>query len=135
MHAAEIADLRRAFEAAREFTNYVGPDQDAKRSVTLRTPTDHQVKLAALRAGIESMADPAALALLERALLEVAIVGWANLQQSDIVDTASADAMPFDAALVAPLLDAHPDWFTKCVTDLFERLAARTAAKARASKN
>lgn len=136
MHPVEIADLRRAFEAAREFTLYVGPtDDDAKRSVTLRTPTDHQVRIAGLRAGVAGQADPAALALLERALLELAVIGWSGMRQSDAVPTASADPMDFAPELVGLLLDARPDWFREATSELFQRLAARSTARADAAKN
>jgi hypothetical protein len=135
MHAVQIADLRKAFEQSREFTLYVGPAQEPRRSVTLRVPTEHQVKLAGLRCGIAGREDPAALALLERALLQGAIVGWSNLLQCDLVPSASAEPMPWAEDLVPVLLDAQPDWWREPTEGLFERLAQRNAQRDAAAKN
>lgn len=135
MHANELHDLRRAFEAAREFTLPVGPE-DAKRTVTLRTPTEHQLKLCALRAGVSGPAqDLASMAVLERSLLELCIVGWAAFSQADVVAGGSADPLPFDAAATGLLLDAQPAWFAPAGAELFTRLAQRGSEREEAAKN
>ena len=136
MDAVALADLRRAFEAAREFTLYVGPEHaNPRRSVTLRTPTEHQVRLAALRSRAGALGSSEVLhAQLERDLLEHCICNWAGMQAADIVEGQGGD-LPFAPAVVPLLLDAQPGWFTVPAAELLRRLADRQERAEAGAKN
>lgn len=134
--AVTLADLRRAFDAAREFTLYVGPDDATpRRSLTLRLPTEHEVRVASLRAGVRTMSDPAALALLERQLLVQSVVGWAGMRRCDLLPHEPADALEFHPGAVELLLDAQPEWFKQPAGELLERISARAQQRDAAAGN
>lgn len=136
MDAVTLADLRRAFDAAREFTVYVGPEADApRRSVTLRTPTDYQVRVAAMQAGVAGRSDPAGMEILQRTLLERSVVAWAGIRRADILAGDSAELLDFHADAVPLLLDAQPDWFAEPTAQLLARLAERNRQRETSSGN
>lgn len=134
MNSAAIDDLRRAAQAVREFTLPLGPEEDG-RTITLRTPTPYEVRLAALRTGATEKPDPAALVVLERSLLQLGVIGWAGLRQSDIVPGGTADLLEFDAQITDLLLDAQPEWCKAPVAEMYAKLAARAAIRDEAQKN
>lgn len=136
MDAVTLADLRRSFESQREFTLYVGPEADTpRRSLTLRLPTQHEVRVASLRAGVRNMSDPAALALLERQLVIQCVVGWAGMRRSDLQLADGAEALDFHPGAVDLLLDAQPDWFRQPAAELFERISRRDQERDAAAGN
>lgn len=134
MDAITIADLKRATEAARETTLTVGAP-GAGKTITLRVPTAHEVKLAGMRSGVAAKTDVAALSVLERTLLCGAIVAWVNLVQTDVLPGAPAEPLPCLPEACALLLDAQPEWEQALSNALFAALAARVSIKAAAEKN
>lgn len=137
MDAVTLADLRRAFEQQREFTLYVGPEADTpRRSLTLRLPTQHEVRIASLRAGVRTMSDPAALALLERQLVIQSVVAWAGMRRADLqLPADGTDTLEFHPGAVELLADAQPDWFKQPAAELFDRIARRDQERDAAAGN
>lgn len=143
----DIADLQRQAMAAREYAVAIGPPDpvEAARSIRMRVPTEHEIKLAALRAGVDRLTDAAAPAVLERALLVQAIIGWSNLQCADVLPAdglpgaehapAPTEPLAFAPAAVSLLLDAQPAWADTLQRGLYARLKQRAAQRESAAKN
>lgn len=130
----ELDDIRRQALAAREFERAVD-----HATFTLRIPTRHEVTIAVRRAAAKTLAgdsDPAHLLLLERMLLEAAIVRWSGLTVRDILPAHElAEDLPHEPGAVGLLLDAQPDWARELGMALFDRMAARRDAQDTAAKN
>lgn len=129
-----LAELRRATQAAREFTVPIGPVGEG-RSVNLRLPTEHELKVAGYRAGLGAVPDAAAVPVLQRALLCAGVVEWSNITQADVLATSPAEPLPLRPMAVEMLLDAHPDWEVALAAEMSERLRKRQQTKAEAEKN
>lgn len=133
----DLADLKRLATAAREFSVPVGPEA-APRHITLRTPTDHELTLAARRAGMHQATDDVtATIILERALLCECIVAWSGVVIGDVLPESDQAAEPLvhEAGAVPLVLDAQNDWAQTLWLALVERLAQRKAVKDTAEKN
>ena len=124
----DFADLMRRANAQRESVF----DAGGGRSITLRLPTEHQMRVAVLRAG---RTDAAAWAVMQRALLEQGIVAWSGVTLADLLTNGGDEAVDWDAAAVPLLLDGRPDIATALAADLTRRMAERTAAKDAAAGN
>lgn len=125
----ELEDIRRQAMAAREFEKVVDHG-----SFWLRLPTRYEVTLAARRAGGNE--DPASLLILERALVELAIVRWSGVNIKDVLpDEAQDEPLPHSPDAVRILLDAKPDWATELGVALFDRMAQRKEERDTAAKN
>jgi hypothetical protein len=130
------ADFAARLEAARRFTVPLAPGVVA----TLRQPTEHESSCLYLEAG-----PPAASQWMrwQRLLVEHALVGWEGLTEScfappatpTVPDPAADPSLPFDAALVPPLLDARPEWFKTLLAVLLARLAEARATREAAAGN
>jgi len=133
----DLSDLKRHAIAAREFAVPVGA-QDAPRHITLRLPTQHEVVLAARRSGLHGVEeDAAAHIVLQRALLQLAMVAWAGVVVGDVLPGHPEAAQPLEwsAGAAELLLDAQTDWAHTLGNALMERMAERKAAKDTAAKN
>jgi hypothetical protein len=133
----DLADLKRLATAAREFSVAVGPDA-APRHITLRTPTQHELSLAARRAGMHQTTDDvAATMMLERVLLCDCIVAWSGVVVGDVLPESeqAAEALVHEAGAVPLVLDVQNDWAQTLWLALVDRLAKRKAAKDTAAKN
>lgn len=137
----ELDDIRRHALAAREFQRVI-----EHATFTLRLSTRFEVTVAARRSGARlagvggepEQADPAHLLILERLLLEQAVVRWSGLRLRDVLpehDTSADDDLPHSAAAVPLLLDAQPDWARELGIALFDRMAQRREAQDTAAKN
>lgn len=133
----ELADLKRLATAAREFDVTVGPTA-APRRITLRTPTEYELTLAARRAGMHQATDDVAASLmLERTLLCDCVVAWSGVVIGDVLPTSDQAAQPLchEAGAVPLLLDEQPAWAQALWLALVERLAQRKELKDTAAKN
>jgi hypothetical protein len=132
----ELADLKAKAIGARSFSAAVGPP-DAPRTIHLRTPTQHELRLASLRAGVGGMSDAAAMAVLERALLVLSVVGWAGVACADLapVQSGADDAAEFEPGATELLLDTHPEWGEQLWLVLVEHITERGQRREAAAKN
>lgn len=137
----DIADLKARVLAARQFTVTVGP-ADAARTISMLEPTDHEVRLASLRAGIARGEDQAASVLFERALVAMSIKGWSGVTAADLVASQpeqaaklGAELVQFDPEGVELLLDNQRAWSQQLWAALVDRLDRRTTTRQAAAKN
>jgi hypothetical protein len=80
--------------------------------------------------------DPAHLLILERLLVEGAIVRWSGLRLQDVLpDEPAGEELPHSADAVGLLLDAQPDWARELGIALFDRMAQRRDQQDTAAKN
>jgi hypothetical protein len=127
----DIADLQRKAQAAREFTVKVGA-----AAYTLRLPTEHEKRLAVLRArGALDGEDPASTEVIIRALVEAALVRWDGVTCAMLAPGAGpepAELLPGAAAL---LLDNQPETAHALALEFIERSAQRQQHAQAAEKN
>lgn len=127
--------IKRKALAKREYTAKVGPE-DAQRTIQMRLPTEHEITLASLRSGIAGMADAAAVAVLQRALVVQSVVGWSGVLCSDLLPGVEGDhELPFETGAVSELLDAQHEWGQVLADELYTRLAERRKIRDAATKN
>jgi hypothetical protein len=127
-------DIRRKALAAREVSEEVEPGV----AITLRLPTRQEVAVAAARAGVHRGGPDAeaGLVLMQRELLQAAVVGWGQgVKLSHLLPKEANDPLPWDADLVPLLLDAQPDWETKLRERFVTERLARQARMEDAEKN
>ena len=128
----ELADIQYRARAQREFT--VACDH---ATFTLRRPYPFDVALCEGRAR-QAGAGTAAMVMLERELLRLAVVGWQTVRVADVIEMApdaAAEDMPFDSAAVELVLNARPEWAASLSTELFQRMAQANARREAAEKN
>lgn len=133
----DLHDLKRLALAAREFSVSVGP-ADAPRHITLRTPTQHEVVLAARRAGLHAVQDDAAAhVVLQRSLLLLAVVAWSGVLVADVLPDhpQATDVLTCEADAVQLVIDAQPQWEAALGAALMERMSRRAQEKDTAAKN
>jgi hypothetical protein len=132
----ELDDIARNALAAREFQIATG-----HAHYTLRLPTRYEITLAASRAQASAdepgAKDPAHLLILERLLLERAVVRWTGVHVRDVLPEheAADEPLPFEPRAVPLLLDAQPDLARDLSLALFDRMAQRREAGDTAAKN
>lgn len=123
----DLATLQAAALAAREIEHPITlPAGDVV--IKLRLPTDQDVRVAAWRTGIgRADGDRAALLVLQRGLVEQALIGWQGVRVAHIVPNhAEASApLPWEAGAVPLFLDAQPVAQAGLGDVLNQRLAAR----------
>jgi hypothetical protein len=134
----ELDDIRRQALAAREFQKVI-----EHVTFTLRLPTRYEVTLAARRSAARGATldgstdnDPAHLLILERLLLEQAVVRWSGLRLRNVLpDEATDEDITHSSGAVPLLLDAQPDWARELGVALFDRMAQRRERQDTAAKN
>lgn len=129
----DIADIQRRAAAAREFEHAVG-----ERRFRLRIPTQHETQVEILRAGGgEERMQHVALALMQRAVIERAIIGWQGVTTGDLLPDESVEYETVDyvPVLVPLLLDAQPEIGRALTEALVARVAERNAKIEGARKN
>jgi hypothetical protein len=129
----DVADIQRRAAAAREFEQAVG-----ERSFRLRIPTQHETQVEILRAGGgEERTQHVALALMQRAVIERAIIGWRGVTTGDLLPDESVEYETVDyvPVLVPLLLDAQPEIGRALTEALVSRVAERNAKIEAARKN
>ena len=129
----DLDTLRAQARAARQITHPLGDV-----TYTLLLPTRHEVLLAARRVGAAQVGgDSAALLVLQRGILEGAIIGWVGLRVGDILPGHSEAAAPlaFEPGMVPLLLDARPDDADALGQVLTDAMAARSGAVEADAKN
>ena len=136
----DLSELKQKAQAAREFSVALPTAGGDKCSVILRLPTEHDVRLASMRAGVVAMADAGAMVVLERALLLLAVIGWTGVVHADVLASLATDIegqvpFAFEAGATELFLDANPDWTQTLWGELIARLANRRAEREVASKN
>jgi len=129
----DIADIQRRAAAAREFEHAVG-----ERRFRLRIPTAHEAQVEMLRAGGGNpSSEMVALAVMHRALVERAVIGWSGVTTADLLpeESAATETVEYAPVLVPLLLDAQPTLALDLAEVLVQRTAARTARIEAARKN
>lgn len=127
----DIADLTRKALAAREFTVPVGA-----ASFTLRLPTEHEKRVASLRArGSTTEADPAFADVVIRALLEAAVVRWSGVTADMLAPGGGTEAVDVVPGAAALLLDNQPETAQALTLAFIERSAAREQHAQELEKN
>lgn len=114
----DLADLKRRFDAAREYRQTVG-----ERSFTVRLPSRFESASAFLAAGREH--GPALHASLCRG-----IVGWSGVYVRDILpgDAEADEALPCTPETVPMFLDEHIDVLAELAREFRRRANDRDAA-------
>lgn len=127
----DLADIKRAAMAAREFTEVV-----EHVTFTLRLPTPHEAECAAARLRF-SADDDETTVRMRRALVEGAVVGWSGAIVGDVLPDhpAAAESFVWHRDAVGVLLDARPQWARLLWPPLLARLEARNAQRSSAEKN
>lgn len=132
----DLKDLQQRALAARELAHTIGAI-----TYRLRVPTQHEVLLAAQRCGAtQAKADGASLLIMQRAVLEQAVIGWDGVRVRHVLplDQAGGEAdspLPWEPGAVPLLLDARPA-DAQALADLVTlRMAERAAAVEADSKN
>lgn len=125
----DINDLRRKAQAAREFVLPVGV-----RSFTLRLPTQHELKVEALRSTASGI-DPAQSTVLVRSLLEKAVIGWSGVTCEDLAPHGGPDLADLVPGAVALLLDSQPEIAAGLMDAFVDRMNERGTVKDEAAKN
>lgn len=129
----DLHDIQRHALAQRELSEEVAPGVH----ITLRVPTRHEITVAGLRAGVHRGDDGAALAVMQRALLEAAVVAWTQtVRVSHLLPGAEDDgAVPYSAGAVPLLLDAQPAWAERLAARLTQGIADRDRQRDSAAGN
>ena len=131
--AFDILALKARSLRAREFSETI-----EGRSFTLRVPTRHETLVAARSLGGRLSEDLAGLMLLQRALLEGAVVAWSAVTVADLLDVQepeASQAVPHSREAVLLLLDFKTEWAKTLGNALSDRLQARNAAIETEQKN
>lgn len=125
----DLQAIQQRAMAAREFEHSIG-----EITYRLRVPTRHEVLLAAQRCGaLRVNGDAAAMLVLQRAVLEGALIGWTGARVRHVLppEHAGADAeapLPWAAEAVPLLLDALPDDAQALAGEITQRTERRAAA-------
>ena len=121
-------EIRRRALAARECEHAV----DGK-TFRLRLPTPTDVQIEMLRAGD----DRAAPLVMQRAVLERAVIGWFGVTVNDLIagEGVDNDAADFAPMLVPLLFDSRPDICQELAAFLIGRASERNARLEAARKN
>ncbi len=133
----ELDDLKRRARAARQFQVVVQSGVDGIAVVTMQlcVPTRHEASVAYMHSsdGARAITD----VRFERALLLSSIVGWSGVQVRHVLPESpqAGDAIEYDSAAVALVLDAQPAWEDLLLPELLTRLTARNTALDTATKN
>lgn len=129
----DLHDIKRKALAAREVSHEV----ELGVSFTLRLPSRQEVAVSAARAGVHNTgSEIAGLIIMQRDLLQSAIVGWGlGVKLSHVVPGEPAEPLPYEAALVPLLLDAQPDWEDSLRKRFVAEREARQARLEQAEKN
>lgn len=141
---SDHADIERQAREAREFDHVAGGI-----TFRLRVPTRYQTRVATLRAQAAVAAPPSAdganvtagpdaaiTAIIERALVTEAVVGWSALPLNRILPGADpGEQYAYHPAAVALLLDERPEWASSIGLALFDRMVARAQLLDSAEKN
>jgi len=135
----DLEYILRKERAAREYTIQVGPS-DAPRSIQMRLPTEHELRLAGARSRVGVLSDAEATIAVERELLCLAVVGWAGVLCSDLLAASAGTAQgvepfAFEPGAVAPLLDANPQWSGILWNDILGRIVRRGEQREEHAKN
>jgi len=127
----ESAQLKARIEAARRFEHTF----DAVR-LTVRVPSEHEMRVYAARARAAGASDTATLMVeILRSTLLNAVQGWQGVTVDHFLHDGDAEGVDFDAELVAPLFDANPDWAEPLVTAIQSRVLIRRDRTEAAAKN
>ena len=125
----DINDLRRKAQAAREFVVIVGA-----LTFGLRLPTQHGLKVEALRSTASGM-DPAQSTVLVRSLLEKAVISWSGVTCEDLAPHGGPEQAELVDGAVALLLDSQPEIAGDLMSAFVDRMNERATAKDEAAKN
>jgi hypothetical protein len=129
----DLDTLKARTLAAREISHPIG-----ELVYRLRLPTQHDVLLAARRSGATgAAADGTGLLILQRTLIEAALIGWQGLRVGHLLpdDPEAASPLAWEPGAVALLLDARPGDAQALADALSEQMATRKQAREADAKN
>lgn len=129
----DLADIKRQAEAAREFEHPFGAF-----TFQLRLPTPFEAECAAAGQGFTRRATGDVVVRAQRALTEVAIIGWRGLTVRDILGEHKHgdDEFAYEPDAVPLLLDERSDIAQELwLKALLPKLEARNQAKEATAKN
>lgn len=137
----DLHELASKARAARQTTITLGPS-DAPRTFTLLAPTDHQVQVAALRAGMSFASTPAqnsaADVISRRAMLCDAIIGWTGVTCADLAGAlkhGGAEPFEWQGGASELLLDNRPEWADQLWLALASAITRLRTERDTAAKN
>jgi hypothetical protein len=133
---SDIAALRELAERASSIAHKLSGNLGI---VSMRLPTQHEIKLAYADAAFQSPGDSLGVQLrFKRALCAKAIKAW-SISPRMLVESASGedadDVLPVSAAAAELFFDQYPQEFAALSDALFEELAKRAKAQEAAEKN
>lgn len=132
----DLQALQQRAQAARELTHTIGPI-----AYRLRIPTQHEVLLAAQRCGAtQARADGASLLIMQRAVLEQAVIGWEGVRVRHVLPEDHAEGqgdnpLAWEPGAVSLLLDARPKDAQALADLVTQRMAERAQAAEVDAKN
>lgn len=119
----DLAQLKARIEAARRVEHTLGAAR-----FTLEVPPEQELRVLTARARAAGAEDSTSLMLaVTHAMLLGAVRGWEGVTVAHFLADGDAEAVPFEAGLVAPLMDAQPEWAAALTSVLYEKIAARKA--------
>jgi len=126
---ADVAELRRLAEAAREFEV-----QAQGVTLRLRLPTVLQLRRLVNANAPASVASRDALSHVQEPLLRECLCGWRGVP-ADAVAPGAEGELPFDARLAEAVLDRYPQAADAAFRELIERYGERRERFEAAEKN
>ena len=133
----DLATLQQRARAARQVAHTIEHPMGAIVWRML-VPTQHEVLLASHRTqALAGGADRSGLLVLQRAVLEAAIVGWEGARVGHVLpaDAEAQAPLPWEMGAVPVLLDALPDQAQELADVLNQHMAKRTQALEADAKN
>ncbi len=124
--SVDVEELVNLSKRSREFKH-----QCEARIYTLRTPTDHEMRVYYLR----HAADGANAMLVQREAVEGAIVGWSGVTMRDLMRDQPPAEVPFDRRLIPALLDANDNDFSELSKAVFAAYDKRRSEVEADAKN
>lgn len=128
---ADLDYIQRKAEAARRFEHVVDG-----RTFQLRRPTRLETSIALAQSAPGGKRDSASGVRFNRAVVEVAVVGWSGVRTRDVLPGHPQDEpFEFEPGAAAVLFDAQPQWEDQLLDALLRQTAAASATQDAAEKN
>lgn len=131
----DLADIRRAANAAREYTQPFSDGQGTEITFTLRVPSSHELDCLTAAHSLRTRIE--AVVRSRRATLEAAIVGWSGAKVGDVLrgHKHGTEEFLFEPGAAVTLLDERPDVAEALWAPLERRLEERATQAEATAKN
>ena len=126
----DINDLKRKIKAQKSMSLELG-----KIRVDLIIPSDFDVQLQAVKAGLGEKNKPEAMLLFKRAVTESAVTGWTGVTVGYLTNENQDDVVDFDQQLVGDFLDANKNNYDTISEALLVKVFERREIVENAKKN